>query len=222
MNRRRILKTLPLAALALKPAWSRAQAYPGRPVVLLVGAPAGTVPDSLARPVAERLSALLGQAVVVGAFMIEVWRASAGAFDRDEDALALQLLIDGIAGHPVFETLPPNRVAAAWRNAGAMRALTYSTDPFPDLSRAAVAALAMPVLLIRGEHCSGLHLCVMKEFARVLPGAMQAVISDAGHGSPLENPAAFNACILSLMDRIPAAQAPVTRHASSAGRYLPL
>ena len=162
-----------------------------------------------------------GQALY-SAFTTEVWRASASAFDRGEDALALQLLVDGIAGHPVFETLPPNRVAAAWRNAGAMRALTRSADPFPDLSRAAVAALAMPVLLIRGENCSGLHLCVMNELAQVLPGAMQAVIRDAGHGSPLENPAAFNACILSLMDRVPAAQALANRPLSSAGRYLPL
>ena len=65
MNRRRILNALPLATLALMPVLSRAQSYPGRPVLLLVGAPAGTVPDVLARPVAERLSALLGQPVVV-------------------------------------------------------------------------------------------------------------------------------------------------------------
>ncbi len=65
MYRRRLLTALPLASLAFLPGLSRSQSYPGRPVLLLVGAPPGTVPDLLARPVAERLSALLGQPVVV-------------------------------------------------------------------------------------------------------------------------------------------------------------
>ena len=42
-----------------------AQSYPQRPVKLLLGGAPGSVPDTLARPVAERLAVALGQPVVV-------------------------------------------------------------------------------------------------------------------------------------------------------------
>ena len=42
-----------------------AQAYPERPVKILLGGAPGSVPDTLARPVAERLAAALGQPVLV-------------------------------------------------------------------------------------------------------------------------------------------------------------
>ena len=62
MHRRQILKAVPLG---LWPALSMAQTYPSKPVVLLVGGPAGSVPDVMVRPIAERLGMLLGAAVVV-------------------------------------------------------------------------------------------------------------------------------------------------------------
>ena len=42
-----------------------AQSYPARPIRLIVGGAPGSVPDTMVRPVAERLSAALGQRVVV-------------------------------------------------------------------------------------------------------------------------------------------------------------
>lgn len=65
MDRRHLLKAMPLAVAGLTPWPSLAQSYPARPVMLLVGAPPGTVPDVMVRPIAERLAAQLGQAVVV-------------------------------------------------------------------------------------------------------------------------------------------------------------
>jgi tripartite-type tricarboxylate transporter receptor subunit TctC len=44
---------------------ARAQSYPSRPVHLLVGAPAGSVPDAVARVIGDRLASALGQTVVV-------------------------------------------------------------------------------------------------------------------------------------------------------------
>jgi pimeloyl-ACP methyl ester carboxylesterase len=141
-----------------------------------------------------------GAALYAG-FMNDTWAAAGRAFDSGDDSAALRLLADGMAGQPVFDSFPPARTAAARRNAGAMKALTRSPDPFPDLSRAAVSALACPVLLVRGAHASALHLCVMEELALALPAAAQAVIGGAGHGSPTENPDAFNAAVLSLLAR---------------------
>lgn len=65
MNRRRILSLLPVAGLTLAHATARAQSYPSRPITLLVGGAPGSGPDTMVRPVAERLSAALGQLVVV-------------------------------------------------------------------------------------------------------------------------------------------------------------
>jgi tripartite-type tricarboxylate transporter receptor subunit TctC len=65
--RRRFLKTaLGVAALAAAP-WpcAHAQTYPTRPVRLVVGQPAGTAPDTIARLLAEWLGQRLGQSVVV-------------------------------------------------------------------------------------------------------------------------------------------------------------
>lgn len=134
-------------------------------------------------------------------FMRDTWRAAAAEFARGRDRDALERLVDGIAGEPVFQTFSPARSNAVWRNAGAMRALTRPDDPFPDVARVAVRALATPCMLLRGERCSPLHLCVMEELARELPLAEQAVIAGAGHGAPLENPAGFNQAVGAFLSR---------------------
>ncbi|TDP71356.1 Bug family tripartite tricarboxylate transporter substrate binding protein [Roseateles toxinivorans] len=64
MQRRHFLHTAAAGAVALStPAW--AQAWPSRPIKLLVPFPAGSSPDLIARAVAEPLAAALGQPVVV-------------------------------------------------------------------------------------------------------------------------------------------------------------
>lgn len=134
-------------------------------------------------------------------FMDAVWLPARHAFEGADDARALQMLADGIAGHPVFGAMTPDRAAAARRNAAGMKALIFSPDPFPVLPVEAVRGLTSPILLIRGERTGGLHLCVMQELARALPGATEAVIDSAGHNSALENPDAFNAAVLSFWDQ---------------------
>lgn len=133
------------------------------------------------------------------AFMEEVWRPAAEAFERGHDRHALQLLADGIWGRAIFDSLTPQRLAAALRNAGAMKALTQAPDPFPDLAQTAVAQLAIPTLLVHGEHASELHVRVIEELARAMPDAARAVIAGAGHGSPLENPDGFNDALLGFV-----------------------
>jgi tripartite-type tricarboxylate transporter receptor subunit TctC len=57
-----------LAALAVTPAWAQAgkeAEWPARPLRMLVGFPAGSSPDLMARTIAEPLSQALGKAVVV-------------------------------------------------------------------------------------------------------------------------------------------------------------
>lgn len=62
MKRRHVLKLLPAVAWAVAPGRALAQAYPNKPITLLVGGAAGSVPDVMVRPVAEKLSAVFGAA----------------------------------------------------------------------------------------------------------------------------------------------------------------
>ena len=64
MDRRQALNSL--AASAATFAWPvRAQAWPSRPIKLVVPFPAGSSPDIVARIVAEPLAAVLGQSIVI-------------------------------------------------------------------------------------------------------------------------------------------------------------
>ncbi len=64
MNRRRMTLVLACAALAA-PAAATAQAFPSKPVTILIGFPAGGPLDAHARLLAEKLAAQLGQPVVI-------------------------------------------------------------------------------------------------------------------------------------------------------------
>ena len=53
------------ALLALMPVTARAQAYPNRPITLVIPLPPGGTNDMMARAVADKLGAALGQQVVI-------------------------------------------------------------------------------------------------------------------------------------------------------------
>lgn len=145
-----------------------------------------------------------------GAFIDGVWRAAAEAFGLGLQRQAMQLLTDGMWGRSIFESWPDDRADAVMRNAAAMQELTRSPDPFPAFERSAVARLTVPTLLLQGEHTSALHRQVMNELGSVMRDAKRIEIAFAGHGSPNENPDAFNAAVVSFLEslRQPAGDAP--------------
>jgi tripartite-type tricarboxylate transporter receptor subunit TctC len=109
MIRRSVLRALSLGALVCGGARVRAQSYPSRPVKLLVGGAPGSVPDIMARPIAERLSAALGQPVVVenrpgaaGSLAMSALLQSAA----DGQTLALATMSQAVFNAHLFAKLP--------------------------------------------------------------------------------------------------------------------
>jgi tripartite-type tricarboxylate transporter receptor subunit TctC len=110
MPRRRALLVLPLLAL---PSPARAQAWPARPIRVVVPFPPGGTTDVVARLVSQRLGTVLGQSVVIEN------RAGAGG-TVGSDAVAksppdgTMLVISNIASHgvgpSVYRTMPYDSV----------------------------------------------------------------------------------------------------------------
>ena len=138
-------------------------------------------------------------AVAYGEFMTTIWEPAAEAFKTGDDGgatRAMKILVDGFAGTGRFDNLSPEARSAAMQNSRFFKASTSSSDPFPNLSKAGVGRLRIPVLIITGENTIRIHKLVNAELARLLPKAEQAIIPKAGHGSPRENPQAFNEAVL--------------------------
>jgi len=132
-------------------------------------------------------------------FMDRCWTPARHAFDAGGDQRAVRLLTNGMWARPVYDGLPAARRESALRNARAMKLLVGRGESLPDLPRDAVAALTMPVLLVHGASTSELHRRGLDELAGVLPKARRTVVESAGHASPAENPAAFNAAVLGFV-----------------------
>lgn len=109
MNRRELLTALPIAGLTMAHSQARAQPYPDRPVTLLVGGAPGSVPDVMVRPVAERLSARLGQPVVVENKPGAAGSLAMAALARsapDGHTLALATMSQAVFNSYLFAKLP--------------------------------------------------------------------------------------------------------------------
>jgi pimeloyl-ACP methyl ester carboxylesterase len=114
----------------------------------------------------------------------------------------MRIFVDGFAGTGRFDHLPPEGLAAVMQNSRFFRALSLSSDPYPNLSKDMVKRLSIPILIITGENTIKIHKLVNEELARLLPKAERATIPKAGHGSARENPQAFNEAVLKFLARL--------------------
>jgi non-heme chloroperoxidase len=150
-------------------------------------------------PVHQWIRSTPNGADVYNSFMTAIQEPAAKAFRTGDDKGAMRIFVDGFSGTPGFDNLPPERIAGIMQNSRAMKVLTMSSDPYPNLSKEKVEQLSIPVLIITGENTIRIHKLVNEELARLLPKARQATIQKAGHGSARENPQAFNEAVLTFL-----------------------
>jgi tripartite-type tricarboxylate transporter receptor subunit TctC len=151
MNRRQILTIVAASGLAMLTAQSRAQSYPHRPITLLVGGAPGSVPDTMVRPLAERLSSALGQAVVVenrpgGAGSVAMSALARSA--PDGHTLALATMSQAVFNPYLFAKLPYDPLndlePVATLVTGAMALAAHPSFPAGSLAEFIKMAKAQP------------------------------------------------------------------------------
>jgi pimeloyl-ACP methyl ester carboxylesterase len=133
-------------------------------------------------------------------FMTTIHEPAGKAFEADDNEGAMRIFINRFDGAGAFDSLPTERRKTVMQNARFFKAITASSDPFPNLSKDKVGRLSMPVLIIRGSNTKELDILVSEELARIIPNAERAIIPQAGHGSSRQNPTAFNAAVLAFLE----------------------
>ena len=132
-------------------------------------------------------------------FMARTHERAAPLFARGDDEGAMRVFVDAFDGEGTLDRLPPERRRTVMDNVGYFRAITAATDPYPNLSKDAVRALGMPILVIHGAQTNPVNIFLSDALMEQLPRATRVVIPQAGHGSPRQNPAAFNAAVLDFL-----------------------
>ncbi|HET7368170.1 MAG TPA: alpha/beta fold hydrolase [Gaiella sp.] len=172
---------------------------------LLVGASfGGLVALDLAAAHPERVAALvLADPPLPGHPWSEEMR---GFFAAEETALeagdldaATEVNVEfwaGAAGEPVRAAVREQQLDAFRLQAGAEADDELLTEDLP----AALATLAVPALVVTGEHDKADFQAIADHLAATLPDARRAIVANAGHLPSLEQPEAFDEIVLPFLE----------------------
>lgn len=151
----------------------------------------------------ELIAGRPGGAALLAARAAEVreMREAARAGDLERSAA---LLVDSVSGAPgTFGKLPGQRRRRLMDNVRTMGPLLLQRPP-PTLTCAAIGAIHVPVLVVRGEKTTPFYAATTDALVRCLPpGISQAVIPNAGHVQYVANPKAFTDAVLGFIELHP-------------------
>ena len=146
------------------------------------------------------------------AFLRDVWTPAAETFARGATVEAMRRIIDAFVGPGTFDALPDRARTRVLENARDWEAHTRSPAPFPALSRAALAELRIPTLMLTGTRTTRLHVLVDDQLAALLPDVRRVRIAGATHDLWADAPERCRAAaldfLLSLRSSAPPAPAP--------------
>ena len=158
LTRRAAVAAALLAGLAVLPAAHAADPWPGRPLRIIVGFPAGTSPDLTARALAEPLEKALGQPVIVENKVGAGGNIGGDAVAKASDGHTIGLMING--NLTIAKLLNP--------------ALRY--DPATDFAPISLIGVA-PLVLVAPANAPGAD-------ARAFVAAARAAGDKWSYGSP--------------------------------------
>lgn len=138
------------------------------------------------------------------AFQRDVIFPADQAFRDGDIARAVTLLTVGINGSGPGEAATPSGRERRLRNAQAMRALAFSSDPYPPLDLKLLRTFTVPVLLLTGEDTMPIHRATTAALKELLTGALLNVVPGCGHGVHRDNPAEFNRVVLEFLEKVAA------------------
>lgn len=129
---------------------------------------------------------------VFARFSADALAPANAAFAQGDVEAGVRAFIDGVIGEGAFDEIPPPVRDAVMDNAAELR-VQVATPPetlFSSLSRADVARIQAPTLLLVGAFTPPIFRLVTDDLARSLPNAEVASIPDASHD--LYNPPVFH------------------------------
>lgn len=135
------------------------------------------------------------------AFERDVIHPADQAFRAGDDERAVALLTLGINGSGPGEASTDAGRERRMRNAAAMRALAFSSDPYPALDAELLRKFTVPTLLLTGEDTMPIHRATTAALHGLLPNAPLKVVPECGHGVHRDNPAVFNRAVLEFFAR---------------------
>ena len=133
-------------------------------------------------------------------FMRRIQDPAREAFASGNDENAMRFFVDGFAKVGRFDSLTPEARLGVMQNADFFRMMVRSDNPYPDISRRDLSSLRIPVLVITGEKTVEIHRRIDEELSKMIPRARSAMIPNAGHGSPRENPEAFTEVVENFLE----------------------
>lgn len=135
MRRLLPIAVLTLISIAALPITTQAQAYPAKPIRMIVSFPPGGMIDFTGRLISEKLSASLGQPIVV--------ENRAGAGGRIAEEFVSRAASDG---YTLLYTVGSNMTMQKFLSK------SPSVDPLRDLTPIATAVLSVNVVAVRTSH----------------------------------------------------------------------
>ena len=100
--------------------------------------------------------------------MNRIQNPASAAFAAGDDEGAMRFFVDGFATPGRFDALPPEARLGVMQNAGFFKMMARSQDPYPDIPRASLRRLSMPVLVITGEKTIAIHRRIDEELSRLI------------------------------------------------------
>lgn len=109
----------------------------------------------------------------------------------------MQFAVDSINGPGAWDRLGPLWQGRVAENSWTVVAI--GRDDPPRVQCSEFGSLKMPVLLVTGADTTPRFRNLVQAQSRCLPQAQVVTVPKSGHGSPYQNPAAFNAAVSSFL-----------------------